>query len=110
MGGTRRSEVAYDQRFSLIAKRFREDSEQVTRAPLPKRWVDLILHLDEQERQTRAGSPAAAEPGVVEAKFVVRKQEEMLRELTRTEEPTEEARALLEDLRRQVARAVAERD
>ena len=61
MGGTRRSEVAYDQRFSLIAKRFREDSEQVTRAPLPKRWVDLILHLDEQERKTRAGSPTSGQ-------------------------------------------------
>ena len=76
---------------------------------MPKRWVDLILHLDEQERKTRAGSPVAAEPGVVEVEFAVSRQE-MLRELTRTEEPTKEARALLEDLRQQVARAVAERD
>jgi hypothetical protein len=110
MPGTRRSEVGYDQTLGLIAKRFREDGEQVTREPLPARWVDLILHLDEQERNGRACPQSFARLGVVGAEIAVGKQEEVLRELLRTEEPTEEARALLEDLRRKVARAVAERD
>ena len=50
MGVMRRSEVGYDKTLGLIAKRLREDSEQVTQEPLPTRWVDLIHHLDEQER------------------------------------------------------------
>jgi hypothetical protein len=107
---TRRSEVGYDQTLGLIVERFREDSEQVTREPLPTRWVELILHLDERERNRRARPQSSGGPGVLEAEIVVNKQEEVLRELLRTEEPTEEARALLEDLRRTVARAVAERD
>ena len=109
MVGTRRSEVGYDKTFGLIAKRFREDSEQVTREPLPTRWVDLILHLEEQERRTCAGSQPAVGEEIVEAELAVRNQEKVLRELMRTEEPTEEATALLEDLRQKVAWAVAGR-
>src|SRR3954453_21639148 len=93
MGWTHRSETDHDQTFGLIAKRFREDSEQVTREPLPRRWADLVLHLAERERNTRASS---AQPGIVEAEMAFSKQEEVLRELMRTDEPTEEARALLE--------------
>jgi hypothetical protein len=48
MGDTRRRDVRSDNLF--IAKRLREDSEHVAREPLPERWVDLIHHLDEQER------------------------------------------------------------
>ena len=112
MVGTRRSEVGYDKTLGLIAKRLREDSEQATREPLPTRWVDLILHLDEQERSsTCAGSQTAAseEIRVVEAELAVSNQEKVLHELMRTEESTEEATALLEALRRKVARAVAGR-
>ena len=112
MGVKRHSEVAYEKTLGLITKTLREDSEQVTQDPLPKRWVDLILHLDEQERRTCAGSqPAACEEiRVIEAELAVSKQEKVLRELMRTEEPTEEATALLEGLRQKVARAVAERN
>ena len=110
MGVMRHTVIRCDKTLGLIAKRLREDSEQVTHEPLPTRWVDLILHLDEQERRTCAGSqPAAHELGVVEAELAVRNQEKVLRELMRTEEPTEEATALLEDLRQKVARAVAGR-
>ena len=56
MGVMRHLEVGYDKTLGLVAKRLREDSEQVTQEPLPTRWVDLILHLDEQERRTRGGS------------------------------------------------------
>lgn len=78
---------------------------------MPKRWVDCSsISMKKLERKTRAGAQTAAEPAAVETEFAVSKQEEMLRELTLTEEPTEEAEALRDDLRRQVARAVAERD
>jgi hypothetical protein len=63
--------------------------------------------LDAQERETAAGSP----PGEhTEAERAVGNQESVLQELMRTKEPTAEAAALLEDLRRKVARAVAERN
>ena len=112
MGVMRHSEVAYEKTLGLIAKTLREDSEQVTQDPLPKRWVDLILHLDEQERRSRADSqPAACEEiRVIEAELAVGKHEKVLRELMRTDEPTEEATTLLKDLRQKIARAVAERN
>ena len=111
MGVLRRSEAGYDQTFSLIAKRLREDGEQVTQEPMPTRWVDLILYLDEQERKTRERAQRPAyDPRVLEAEREVADQEKALQELMRTDEPTEEATALLEDLRRKVAKAVAERD
>ena len=105
----RHSEVAYEKTLGLIVKRIREDSEQVTQEPLPKRWVDLILHLDEQERRSCAGAQPAAREEIVEAERAVSAQEKVLRELMLTDEPTGEATALLEDLRQKVARAVAGR-
>jgi hypothetical protein len=107
MGVMRHTEIRCDKTLGLIAKRLREDSEQVTHEPLPTRWVDLILHLDELERKRCAGSQPAVGEEIVEAELAVRSQEKVLRELMRTEEPTEEATALLEDLRQKVARAVA---
>ena len=109
MGVMRHSEVAYEKTLGLIAKRLREDGEQVTQDPLPTRWVDLILHLDEQERRSCAGSQPAREE-IVEAELAVSNQEKVLGELMRTEEPTEEGTALLEGLRQKVARAVAGRN
>ena len=44
-------ETVYDKSLGVVAKMLREEAENVTRAPLPKRWVELILHLDEQERK-----------------------------------------------------------
>ena len=57
----------------------------------------------------RGSQPAVGEE-IVEAEVAVSNQEKILYELVRTEEPTEEATALLEDLRRKVARAVAGRN
>jgi hypothetical protein len=37
-----------------IGKALRVQSSDITDQPVPTRWVDLILHLDEQERK-RAG-------------------------------------------------------
>jgi hypothetical protein len=54
--------------------------------------------------------PPAEQVGLGEAELAVANQEKVLQELVRTEEPTEEAAALLEALRRKVARAVAERN
>jgi protein-tyrosine-phosphatase len=109
--GVMRSESGYDRTFGLIAKRLREDSEQVTQEPMPTRWVDLILYLDEQEHKTRLRpQPSARELRAIEAKIAVSNQEKVLQELMRIEEPTEEAAALLEDLRRKVAQAVAPRN
>ena len=111
MGVTCRSDADYDKTLGLITKRLQQDSERVTREALPTCWADLILYLDEQERKTVAGSQPkpGAHAGLAETERVVVNQENVLRELMRTEEPTEEAAALLEDLRRRVARAVAER-
>jgi len=112
MGGTRRSEIGYNQMFGLIAKRFREDGEHVAHEPLPQRWVDLIHHLDEQERKSlERPQPAARERlSLAEGELAITHQEEVLHELMRTGEPTEEATALLEELRRKVARAVTARN
>ena len=51
-------ETIYDKSLGVVAKMLREEAENVTRAPLPKRWVELILHLDEQERKNFEGSKA----------------------------------------------------
>ena len=45
--------------INLIGKRLRKEGEEVTQADLPRRWVDLIHYLDEQER-TREGQQAEA--------------------------------------------------
>jgi hypothetical protein len=34
-----------------IGKVLRVQSNDITHQPVPSRWVDLILHLDEQERK-----------------------------------------------------------
>ena len=51
----------------------RAETEPATREELPKRWIDLLLHLDEQERRqskvplsvskTRTGASEAPAPG-----------------------------------------------
>lgn len=46
-----------------IGKALRRQSEQITHEQLPRRWVDLILHLDEEERkQSGARRRPEAEP------------------------------------------------
>jgi len=43
-----------------IAKVLRAEAEPATREELPKRWIDLLLHLDEQERRQSKVSPPAS--------------------------------------------------
>ena len=95
-----------------LGKLLHDQDDHITHEPLPKRWVDLIHFLDEQERKTSSRSQAAAgeQFPLAEAQRAVANQEKVLRELMRTEEPTAEATALLEELRQKVARAVAERN
>ena len=53
----------YDKSLGMIAKILRAQSEQLPLEPLPQRWVDLIHHLNEQERrraQRRATGGRAA--------------------------------------------------
>jgi hypothetical protein len=38
----------------LIGKHLRGESEDLTRDEIPRRWVDLILFLDERERKRDA--------------------------------------------------------
>jgi hypothetical protein len=110
MGVTPRLKAGFDSPLDLIAKRLRDDGDNVTQEALPARWVDLILYLDEQERKTCARSQQAApERSLVEAQRAVAHQENVLQELMRTDEPTEDATALLEALRRKVAGEVAKR-
>ena len=96
----------------LLGKVLHDQDDDITHEPLPKRWVDLIHFLDEQERKTNLRSPAAASEqlSLADAQLAVANQEKLLDELMRTDEPTEEATALLKELRRNVARAVAGRN
>jgi hypothetical protein len=54
--------------LELIAQRLRSDGDNVARQSLPKRWVELLQHLNEEERRDAAGAkpPKArsGEPGV----------------------------------------------
>jgi hypothetical protein len=40
-----------------LGKTLRGDNEDVTHAPLPRRWVDWIHFLDEQERKRSEPQP-----------------------------------------------------
>src|SRR4051794_11426389 len=61
-------ETVYDKSLGVVVKMLREEGESVTSAPLPKRWVELILHLDEQERKNSERSKSTRDehgaPGV----------------------------------------------
>ena len=54
-----------DKWFSLIGRKLRGDSDVDTREPMPRRWVDLIRYLDEQERKhSEVREQPEAEPRV----------------------------------------------
>lgn len=99
-----------DTIFIRLGKSFQLHADDITHEPLPRRWVELIRYLDEQERKSSEPSAVREQSSLAEAELAVVNQESILRELVCTEEPTEEATALLEDLRRKVARAVAGRN
>ena len=48
--------------LALIIKKLRDDSADITREPLPTRWVDLIRYLDEQERTREQDRQTEPEP------------------------------------------------
>ena len=92
-----------------LGKTFHLYGDDIAHEPLPRRWVDLIRYLDEQERKSSERSAAREQASLAETELAVSKEEKVLGELMRTEEPTEEATALLKDLRRKVADALAHR-
>jgi hypothetical protein len=93
-----------------LGKAFHLCADDIAHEPLPRRWIELICYLDEQERKSSEPSAAREQASLADAELAVANQEMLLRELMRTEEPTEKATALLEELRRKVARAVAGRN
>ena len=44
--------------LKAIGRSLRGRDEDIAREPLPQRWVDLILYLDEQERKREQRSQA----------------------------------------------------
>ena len=46
--------------FARLGKMLRARNEHLTREPMPKRWVDLLHHLDEQERRQSISPPSAS--------------------------------------------------
>jgi hypothetical protein len=49
--------------FGQIGKVLRSHGEHLTREPLPERWVELILYLDEKERQMKVPHSDARRDG-----------------------------------------------
>ena len=47
-----------DTIFERLGNVLRVEGEDLTHAPLPRRWVDLILYLDEQERKSAEHDPS----------------------------------------------------
>ena len=83
MGVLRASKVGPDSALRLIAKRLREESEDITQEPLSGRLRELVRDLD----RCAAKENASLKMGVLE-------------ELLSTREPTAKTRALLEAFRR----------
>ena len=42
-----------------IGKQLRGQEEDTARGPLPRRWIDLIHHLNEQEQRSQRRQPQA---------------------------------------------------
>ena len=54
--------VKKNQNLVAMGKNLRNRDEDITHQPLPRRWVDLIHYLDEQERLSSERSKPRAEP------------------------------------------------
>ena len=48
--------------LEFIAQKLRGDGENITRQKLPKRWVELIHYLDEQEQRSKEQEAAKVKP------------------------------------------------
>ena len=83
MGVLRASKAGPDSALRLIAKRLREESEDITQEPLSARLCDLVRELDCSAEKENASQKM-----------------EVLEELLSTREPTAKTRALLEVFRR----------
>jgi hypothetical protein len=54
--------LAMNERLLAIGNKLRGQDEDIARAPLPRRWVDLIHHLNEEERRRSQRSQPETEP------------------------------------------------
>lgn len=43
--------------FGRLGKTLHVEMDDITNDPLPQRWVELILHLEEQEKKRLASEP-----------------------------------------------------
>ena len=46
-----------DETIAKIGSGLRQQCENTTQEPLPRRWVDLIRHLDQHERKQSQAEP-----------------------------------------------------
>jgi hypothetical protein len=71
-----------------LGKAFHLYGDDIAHEPLPRRWVDLIRYLDEQERKSleRRQPAGDGEASLAKGEVAVRSQEKVLRELMRTDE------------------------
>ena len=53
---------AYSPAFQRIGKALHAQYDDITKQPLPKRWVDLINYLNEKERMERGSPQPEPEP------------------------------------------------
>jgi hypothetical protein len=51
--------LLHEKWYSLIGRTLR-DSEDVVQQPLPRRWVELIRYLNDQERRSAHEEPMGA--------------------------------------------------
>jgi hypothetical protein len=54
--------AAKNKWLSLIGNKLHADSTSVTQEAMPRRWIDLIRYLDEQERNCSEARQAEAGP------------------------------------------------
>lgn len=106
--GVLREKAGHNSALGLIAKGLRGDTEDITQQPLPERWIDLIHHLNEQERMQsehllqveepksdmRARAPGDFTPPLITA--------QVLNELLDTSCASPRTNAVLRDLRQNI--------
>ena len=68
-----------------LGKAFHIYADDIAHEPLPRRWVELIRYLDEQERKSCQPSAAREQASLAEAELAVANQEKLLGELMRTD-------------------------
>ena len=66
--GIARMSQIKDTVLQLFGKALRGQRDGIVREPLPRRWVDLIHHLDEQERKRSKPLEAQAEASTGEGR------------------------------------------